>query len=685
MFAMIEINDTDIAYAEKILLEENQFFDIERKAFIKDLTTLDLQAVPGSGKTTALLAKLLILERHMPLKDGIGVLVLSHTNAAVDEIYSKIGKFAPNLFHYPNFVGTIQSFVDTFLAIPYYVNTYKKKPYRIDNEIYNERVEKCLNNLRFYRFDLPYETLKQISYIKNVNESIFYNYRFQSNRGRLFLTKALNEEELEIIKPRGRTKKENYHDYSPEEKRNIYKWFKMFKKEILEKEEVLHFDDAYFLAKLYIERLPKIISLLQKRFHFVFVDEMQDMDIHQHDLLESIFFENGVSSSIFQRIGDINQAIYNGNSIHINEIWSQRTNTLKIKGSHRINCRLAPIIERLSLTSFEIEGRNKNDDGSEIDIKPHILVFDDETKENVIPIFAEIILQFQAVSKIPSPPKHKFMAIAWRKEHDAEDKLALDDYWTNYSVSKFKTKIDFKVLKDYLLFYDRAKDTLETVRKQILTALLKILRLENIFDDGDRVYTKSKLLNDLKEYHFEEYETFKLYIYKWSILCINDKIEDVYLSIKEYVPIFLVHFGKTINYSRAFIDGESDISIEQIKSIEHSNYYETNDIKIEIGTVHSAKGQTHTATLYLETFYSRGCGSYESERLKNQFLGEDLNVTLPRLTVGIDKVKQSAKMAYVGFSRPTHLLCVAIHKNRFESFLSNIDRTIWEIKDLCAS
>ena len=82
----INITDADIEYAENILLQEGKTFDEERRSFIRDLNTLDLQAVPGSGKTTALLAKLVILEKHMPLKSGRGILVISHTNAAVDEI-----------------------------------------------------------------------------------------------------------------------------------------------------------------------------------------------------------------------------------------------------------------------------------------------------------------------------------------------------------------------------------------------------------------------------------------------------------------------------------------------------------------------------------------------------------------------------------------------------------------------
>lgn len=118
MLAKINITDEDIVYPERVLLFKGQEFDDERKIFIKNLETIDLQAVPGSGKTTALLAKLLILEKHLPFDNGSGILVISHTNAAIDEIKSRIAKYCPKLFSYPNFVGTIQSFVDEFLAIP---------------------------------------------------------------------------------------------------------------------------------------------------------------------------------------------------------------------------------------------------------------------------------------------------------------------------------------------------------------------------------------------------------------------------------------------------------------------------------------------------------------------------------------------------------------------------------------
>ena len=137
MRQVINVTDAEIAETESILLPSGCTFDDDARNFIKNWDTLDLQAVPGSGKTTALLAKLLILDKRLPFEDGSGVVVLSHTNTAVNEIRNKIGIHCSSLFTYPNFVGTIQSFVDSFFANPFYNNRYGKKIVRIDNDTYH--------------------------------------------------------------------------------------------------------------------------------------------------------------------------------------------------------------------------------------------------------------------------------------------------------------------------------------------------------------------------------------------------------------------------------------------------------------------------------------------------------------------------------------------------------------------
>lgn len=213
----INITDEEIQYAEQLLLPAGKTFDDERRDFIRNFNTIDLQAVPGSGKTTTLLAKLVILERKLPFADGSGILVLSHTNAAIDEIKEKVQRHCPQLFSYPNFIGTIQSFVDEFLAIPFYISKFKKKPIRIDNEIYNEKIKSCLDKLWLHRFNLSQDTNNKVAYIKNSNEALFYDFRFQFSN-ELQLVKKINDEILEIKKPRGNTRPQNYRDYTQQEK-----------------------------------------------------------------------------------------------------------------------------------------------------------------------------------------------------------------------------------------------------------------------------------------------------------------------------------------------------------------------------------------------------------------------------------------------------------------------------------
>lgn len=90
--------------------------------------------------------------------------------------------------------------------------------------------------------------------------------------------------------------------------------------------------------------------------------------------------------------------------------------------------------------------------------------------------------------------------------------------------------------------------------------------------------------------------------------------------------------------------------------------------------MHRVKGETHAATLYMESFYERGGGgNYESERLAGQLKGDPLSAKPHNLVV------QSAKMVYVGFSRPTHLLCFAVHEGRFGKLGASMPLDRWEV------
>ena len=120
---LAEIDDAQIAWACRVMGLPRDAFDLidgddSRRAAIKNFSTADFEACPGSGKTTLLVAKLAIMANLWGSRRQ-GICVLSHTNAARDEIGSRLNSCAAGvaLLRYPHFVGTIHSFVNEFLAI----------------------------------------------------------------------------------------------------------------------------------------------------------------------------------------------------------------------------------------------------------------------------------------------------------------------------------------------------------------------------------------------------------------------------------------------------------------------------------------------------------------------------------------------------------------------------------------
>jgi len=656
---VIEISNADIEIAEALLLPPGQTFNEERVDFIKNLDTLDLQAVPGSGKTTALLAKLVALENKLPLENGKGILVLSHTNAAINEIKEKLSGCCPKLFSYPNFIGTIQSFVDEFLAIPLYVQEYGRKPVRIDNEIFEEIADK------YYR-NMPNSSAKQWLANREDAQSVMRNLVFDTEGN---LKYGINGKIL--LKKAGGS--------------NTFKQLAGIKIKIL-KAGFLNYDDAYSLAFWYLQAFPGIVKILQKRFRFVFVDEMQDMDTHQYNLLEQIFHPDANSESVIQRIGDKNQAIYN--SVKSEDVWQDRATIKRLNDSLRLSPATSKVVQPFAIhkgENYVVNGVNSST------LKPHLLVYTNETITDVIPYFSKLVSDYSEDDVLPNFEKYPIKVVAWNTEWNEQaeiddiTKVRLVDYFPGYSKRKAKVKNDYGNLQNYLLYYDKQTLTLESVRKQILNALLKVLRVEQVYYDTDKHFSKRKLLDFLKEVHPETYEALKLNLYNWSIGMIREQTDAVLTSIKEYIPVLLGIFGVTeIQHCGGFINGIEEPEQEMDEEEVVQNIFSSEGFPIEVTSVHSVKGQTHCATLYLESyFYKDGTGanakSYESQRLSAQFLGTELNST----TAG-ERIKQSSKMAYVGFSRPTDLLCVAVHKTRYDALLTTLNGDDWEVREIPA-
>ena len=154
--------DEEIKIAHDILLKGKKQFDISRVNIIKEDRSCYVQASPGSGKTTVLLAKLIILANKMPLSEGKGVCVLTHTNVAIDEIKAKLGQKADVLFRYPNFFGTIQAFLHKYIAAAALHYFYGSQIAYVDDDVANAVFLKKYSKLPFRESKLRRQVFAQI-------------------------------------------------------------------------------------------------------------------------------------------------------------------------------------------------------------------------------------------------------------------------------------------------------------------------------------------------------------------------------------------------------------------------------------------------------------------------------------------------------------------------------------------
>ncbi len=668
----INILDEDIAEAEKLLLPAGKTFDAERRTFIRCLETSDLQAVPGSGKTTALMAKLQIMDRYLPFTDGSGLLVISHTNAAIDEINGKLRPYCQHLFSYPNFVGTIQTFVDQFLAIPYFVNLFGTRPISIEQNSYDDAAS------RFMKAPPKGFTQQQHKMARHflIASKCANTLRFMLVNGDVKLVTKVGGSELKILKPRGNTLPKNYKDWTEPEKQAVVKWIKAFKTRILS-DGILCYDDAYFLASCYLHRIPQIKSLLQSRFRYVFVDEMQDMGKHQYDLLEQLFFDGGKCCSAYQRIGDRNQAIHS--DAEVESVWKDRSLVLTLAKSHRLSASTAKVVGYFALNKpngFEIQGLGSPD------INPHLLIYENDSRTAVVKRFSTILAQLIREGRIQIGPDTLFKAIAWNcewpeaEETHGPEKLRLVDFCPTFMRVLQESPVHHDCPDSYLRNFDNKAPTLGTIEKSIVNLILKILRLEDARNPkSGRLFTGPSLLKHLRENHSQHYEELKLKLYNWCFAAVDGRTAQILNEVKQALPEILSVFGKELCNSMPFLAEPPRASITDDALVTNTLNFDGFDI--ELGSVHSVKGRTHTATLYLESYFQKdGKGakakSYESQRLADQFLMKALTGK-----EGL-RAKQSAKMVYVGFSRPTHLLAFAVHMDRFNHYLNALDQSTWE-------
>lgn len=618
-FRKVVIDDQDIEKVERAL---GITFNDEQRKVIKFCDNSDIQACPGSGKTTTLAAKLVIIASKLPQDFKHGICIITHTNIAVKEIKEKLGAYANFYLKYPNHFGTIQSFVDKYLAIPAYKNMYKHSPNIVDDETYGREIKKLtvlkatgtLNFLELKNVEPGYLSFNKQAFIvaKNVNDSAAFS-----------------------ISGISAPKWEAHYNRIVSAKQTLLR------------DGYLKYDEAYSLGFKYLRENPKLKLFFALRFPIVFIDEMQDMEAHQAEIIDELF---GSSNSVIQKIGDGNQAIFSRSDSEGAKDWKPVINAdLQLKKSHRIADNVAELVKDICVSPQSLDGWK-----NPIPIKPTIIVYSDTTILKVKETFAELLIKYDLTDK------GSCKCIGSRI---GSSKLNINSYWQEFNRARVKSEHPNLISHvNYIKKLLKKNKNIKEVSKVFLEIFCKILKF-------------CKVKNPINTFYFTPF-TLVLYLYSLEnqekINEINKKIsiwvvrllrnENIEEDLVEYIQKFINYFSSSeTDESIAYISDKAvNPEEEKIESKIFSYSKDGKSVDLHFDTIHGVKGETHTATLYLESFlriYDIG------GKILNFITSDDKGKAKLRKDPAC---KRQLPLAYVALTRATHFIAIAIHKDRFE-------------------
>ncbi len=667
--AIPPISDVDIGrIAEHLGVE----FDAPRQNVLRSNGNFDVQACPGSGKTTLLVAKLALLAEKWPYARR-GICVLSHTNVARLEIEEKLAgtRAGQLLLSYPHFVGTIHSFANEFLALPL-LRSEGKKVQLVDDEASGECCRRLLYRVRAY-----------------ATARGFLSRREQYSPDKTIRSLRYDGPELELGSAAGRL------PCGPDAA--TYQTLAKIKRRAAEA-GFWRYDDMFAWAERLASQCPEAIQFVRQRFPVVFIDEMQDTSELQNRILAALF--PAEACVIRQRFGDSNQAIYDFGGTRATTDPFPGNCVQSIPNSKRfgrtIAARAQPLAPVPPDPSLVGDGPNRERFGTPLNEEgmPHtIFLFKTRSAGEVLPAFGELLLRTFPDSVICSSA---FLARAIGRvgQSQVEDDNVprhLGHYWSAYEPQAAKLEPRPGRLADYVHLAQRSRIRQNDCAEAVRLAAKGVIELARAVcptaEFGDRRPARS-----LREAIAEDTTATKLagnLIWRWCVETVpitervwSRQIARVRRALRPVVgDQWNVAADEFCQWSDEFAGSALE---EQTSGKRPPNVYHFEDgsrvVDINVGTIHSAKGQTHTATLVLETRFKKN----DLTDLLPWLLGEKHGAARREGVERLDRMR----LIYTAMTRPSHLLCLAVRADglgddpEHEANLAALRSAGWTVQEL---
>jgi hypothetical protein len=621
--------------------------DAPRHAFLTALNTLDVSACPGSGKTTLIVAKLAILVRKWPHRTK-GICVLSHTNVAREEIQRRLGStiVGQRLLGYPHFIDTIHGFVNRFLALPWLNSKGFPHP-TIDNDVTTAYRRGVLGIKKYWTVQ---------KYLERKNSG-FDRLRLCTRdlgfdlSGRAFPARSSAES------------------------------FKLAKLAIKTAAEAGYFcyDEMFVWARALLEDFPDAASWLRRRFPFVIIDEMQDTFDAQGAILHMVFPRTS-PEIVIQRVGDPNQEIfeYSETKQDKSDPFPDPVCTLGIPNSHRFGPDIAALASPFAITPVGTGGLcgigPKAITGVAAACPHAIFIFPGDSTagildaygKHVLTIFDDGALAAGTVSAVGGVHQDA-SEIAPGHAHFPK---SVPHYWSGYTAEICRKEPHPNVLVQYV----RAAHAIVREGHDLSPGIERIasglIRLAGHVGDAGKLKRKARIHRTIVDALRDDaaalaaYRRFvKALLIDWMPLT-ADNWSVMRADILTIASALCEGTAEQANASRflAWSETEACSAVGSATSLNDPgpNVYRVTDgnrqVDIRLGSIHSIKGQTHLATMVLNTYWH----DHSSKCMFPWLLGTKLNGSSAR-----DRDRKRLLQTYVAMTRPSHLLCFAVPRPIF--------------------
>ena len=619
------INNVQIEPIEALLLPKNCHFADDARAVINCWDDANVLACPGSGKTTVLLAKLKILADRMPLAGGRGICILSHTNVAVDEIKKRLKGDSEKILSYPNFAGTIQSFVDTFVVFPFWRSFVKVSLRVVSSSEYAYRSWQLMQN------GYQYSSLKGfVSRHCGVNTA---------NETPIKVIEKLSLDNDGSLLISGK-KQAGADSKSAQQLKSLNTY-------LHKNEGLMTYENAFRCASNILKKQgDSFRTLVSKRFKYVFIDEYQDCSNLQCSVLKDLF---GGTDAVVQRIGDMDQAIYNSIYDSTNSSWDVSRDCLEISETNRFGNEIASVLSSLRTGHKTIVSAR-----GFFRIKPVLFVYSSGAETKVVDAFVEEIRQ----TKLAKDGVYK--AIGMLRKGSG---MTITRYWNHFdkdAVVRSKDGLDFYLQEIVRHLHD---GRLYKAEKAVVDFIVCFSRCCNIRTTNNRMYTKTTMCRKIEERCDKRFRECMLNL-AMSFSSWTTSVEAQLLTLLHGICNEIFDRKWTEDEFANVISDRKDFESQRVALDKHYD----DGITVKLDTVHGVKGETHDATLYLETEHVR---SSDLRRIMPLFECGKLKDNAPIY-------EKSRRCAYVGLSRPRYLLCVAMQERTYEGHAATFEKD-WRV------